>query len=661
MRLVKIGLANIDPTIGAFKSNSKAIMAAVEELARQDCMIACFPEQAISGYAPEDLVQWQGFVRQQWEALRQLAKDTMAYPYTSIVFVIGVTVEWGGSVYNCAAVLLGGEILGIVPKEKLPTYGVFYERRTFSAGQPGLEATIDGVPFGDFIFQFPFGTLAVDDCEDIWSVDGPMRRRCYSGAELVINISASPWRAGVVGTRREMLSTRAADNCATIVYINQVGGNDSLVYDGGGFVNQGGRMLHEAPRWKTDVSATVVDLDRTTRQRRENSTWRMDRELFLEQNKRVRCIEVSHGTRVGSYPYPIPAAREPGELPSFFIPAHQTQRDPRTEYFEDLTAAMVMGLKGYFEKTGAFKRIGIALSGGKDSALTLLIAHRYASERFADLAPEARSAPIRDLIHCLSFPTGFNSEESKSVARDLATELGVSFKEVPIGTQVEEMTALARNTLGRGGRLEGVTLQNIQARVRGGAMWNWANCHAGLWLQSGNMSEKAVGYTTIGGDLMGGYSLIGNLPKTVEVALLDHLNKTHYNSPIIEQVIRVPASAGLAEGQETEKDLMPFPVLDACYALFVGEKMMPSEVLTVLWQMFTAEQLEAMYPGYTPKQMQEWVKRFVLLFRKSIFKWVQAPQTVHLGSLDLDRERALQLPVVFSDEWLLLNELNVIP
>jgi len=158
---------------------------------------------------------------------------------------------------------------------------VFYEQRNFSSGSIGMSAKVDNVPFGDFIFEFPFGILAAEVCEDIWSPDGPMRRRAYSGAELIINISASPWRAGVVNTRREVISTRAGDNISTVVYVNQVGGNDSLVFDGGGFINQNGRMIFEAERWKEGMATKVVDLDRTTRMRYENTTWRNDQKEFF--------------------------------------------------------------------------------------------------------------------------------------------------------------------------------------------------------------------------------------------------------------------------------------------------------------------------------------------------------------------------------------------
>lgn len=663
MRLIKVGLANLDPTVGAFKENRRNAIRFALEMAEADCTIGCFPEQAIAGYPVEDLVLWREFVREQWNELLNFAAETSKI---KTIFAIGLAVEEDSVIYNAAALVYEGKILGIVPKEKLPTYGVFYEKRTYSAGIPGRVTQLNGVSFGDIIFSFPFGTLALLICEDIFSPDGPMRRRAYSGAEIIINHSASPWRAGIMGTRRELISTRASDNLATVIYVNQVGGNDGLVFDGGGFVNQCGKMLFEAPRWREGFSTTIVDLDQTSRQRRENTTWRTDRELFLQNEKSVRCLEFDRLELSGlpycnmtSYKYPVPAMK------SFFIPSAEVSPSPREQYFEDLIEAMITGLDGYFRKTKAFKCIGIALSGGKDSALTLLIAYLYAKkwfkknhEHFKTLAM-SESEFIKTFIRCFSMPSHYNSDLTKSISKNLCDELGVSFNEVSIADEFERSVTSATQMLQLGEALTPLGLQNIQARIRGKRMWDWTNSTAkGMWLQTGNMSEKAVGYTTIGGDMMGAYSLIGNLPKTVVIALLEYMNGFKFNSPALGELCKSKASAELSFDQEDERDLMPFPVLDACYALFAGEKMMPYEVNRVLKDMWTEDELKLMCPTYTSGMLKEWVVKFVKLFRASIFKWVQAPQSVHLGSLDLDRERALQLPVVQSDEWLLLDELK---
>ncbi len=642
MQLLKIGLVNLNPTVGAIRQNLEKLIRVSGETAKAKCGLVAFTEQVLPGYPTEDLVQWPGFVSAQFRALREFANATGKLPFPT-VFTVGLTVTDRGLLYNAVAVVAAGEILGIVPKENLPNYDVFYERRVFALGIPGMVSSIDGIPFGDLLFRFPFGTLAVEVCEDLWVPDGPALRRSASGAEIVVNVSASPFRGGVVETRKELLATRAADHEVTFVYVNQFGGQDSLVFDGGGYVNQNGRMTFEAERWREGWSSVVVDLDRTRRRRGENTTYRAHAEAYLEAHPPVAVIEAAlPGYEAKALDYPSPPRK------SFFFPSPGPTSPPEVLWYEDLIAAMKTGLAGYFEKTGAFERLGVALSGGKDSALTLLIAWLYSRDRGADL---------KDFIHCFSMPTRFNSETTKGIARKLAGELGVSFWEVPIEEAFEREVKATQAMLAPGREVPPLTRQNIQARIRGMRMWNWANANRGMWLQTGNMSEKAVGYTTVGGDLMGAYALLGNLPKTVVIRLLEYLReKLHFEA--LDELMKTEASAELEENQEDERDLMPFPVLDACFALFAGEKMMPVELYRALRAMWTDEELEKMRSDYRPGMLKEWVKRFCRLFVGSIFKWVQAPQAVHLGALDLDRERALQIPVVQSAEWLEIDKID---
>ncbi len=258
MRLVKLGIASVNSTVGAVRSNVDRCIAAAQAFAAEETTLAVFPEQVVGGYAAEDLVQWRAFVASQQRELRRFAEQTSSL---ATVFVIGVTVGIGGDLFNCGALVHRGKILGFCPKEKLPTYNIFYEARTFSRGTPYLALDAEGVFLGDRLYSFDFGTVAMEVCEDIWSPDGPMRRRCYSGAEIVCNLSASPFRAGVTSTRREMIATRASDNQCTVVYANLVGGNDGLVFDGGGYVNQNGRPMLDAPasrRATTPRSSTSI-------------------------------------------------------------------------------------------------------------------------------------------------------------------------------------------------------------------------------------------------------------------------------------------------------------------------------------------------------------------------------------------------------------------
>ena len=622
MRLAKLAVASVSPTVGAVTSNVDRLIEVALAMGQGDVTIGAFPEQAIGGYPPEDLVQWRGFLDGQRRELDRFARETAAF---NTVYVLGLAVSVGGQLFNCAAVVHRGVIVGLVPKEKLPTYNVFYEGLTFSRGGPGLALDAGGVPLGDYLFTFDFGDVAVEVCEDAWSPDGPMRRRCYSGAEIVVNVSASPYRMGIDSTRREMLATRAADNQAVLLYANAVGGQDGLIYDGGGFIFQNGRLVFEAPRFEKGWWSSVVDLDRTRRLRMENTTWRSDCEAFRLQRENVPALRVNAPTADRSaLTYPSP------EGGSFFLPASRgPAADPRERALDDLFEALALGVKSYYEKTGAFQSLGIALSGGRDSILTLLVAWR-ASQLIDGGAT----------ISAFYMPSRHSQPETRHAAQALADELGVSLKTISIDEATDREVAAATEMLG-GQPLTELTRQNIQARVRGQRMWNWANSSGALFLQTGDMSEKAVGYTTIGGDLEGALSVIANVPKTVVVALLERLER-RFGFTGVTATLGTDPGPELADAQVAEHELMPFPVLDACLHLYAGEKMSPDEVGLAL---------TALFPEMAPAALETCAKRFTVLFSQSIYKWVQSPLSLHVGSLDLDRERALQMPVVQKNEW----------
>ncbi len=632
MRLVKIALGSVNSTVGSVRSNTDRCLRMAGEMAASGVTVGAFPEQVIGGYPAEDLVQWQGFVAAQWRELLRFATETAG---TGTVFVLGLVVALRGHLYNAAAVVHRGRVVGVVPKEKLPTYNVFYEARTFSRGAPGRVDDLGGVPFGDLVFAFDFGTLAVELCEDGWSPDGPMRRRAYAGAELVVNISGSPYRMGVLGTRREMLATRSADNQCALAYVTCVGANDGLIFDGGGFVFQNGRPVLDAPRWREAWAPAVVDLDRTRRLRTENTTWRGDSLDAYAALARPTVVTVEGGTADRTtLPYPAPAHG------SFFLPAHGAPPTAREEFCDDLLDALALGVGDYFEKTKAFKGFGIALSGGRDSLLTLLVVWRYVQTRFRDLDEGARRAKSGELIRAFYMPSRYSSDHTSASAQAICEELGVPLQIVPIEEAFNREAEVARTMAG--GPLTPVTEQNVQARLRSLRMWNWANTSGMLFLQTGNMSEKAMGYTTIGGDLEGALAVLANVPKTVVIYLLEYLLERH-GFEGIRMTLSAAAGPELAPDQKGEEELMPFRVLDACFHLYAAEKLAPPEIVVAL---------SAMFPEEAPERLGAWVEKFVRLFVQSIYKWVQAPLSLHVGNLDLERERALQLPVVETREWM---------
>jgi NAD+ synthase (glutamine-hydrolysing) len=628
MRLIRIAIASLNTKVGAIGAQSGRIVERARRMAEAEVTVGCFPEQAIGGYPAEDLVQWDAFVAAQMRALESIARATEDVP---TVLALGLTAGWDGHLYNAAAVLHRGRILGLVPKEKLPTYSVFYEARTLSRGAPGLHLDVGGVPLGDHIFRFDFGTLAVEVCEDAWTPDGPMRRRCFSGAEVVVNISASPYRVGIDSTRREMLATRSSDNRAVLVYANQVGSQDGLVFDGGGLVFESGRLILAAPRFREGMWHCVVDLDRTRRLRREDTTWRSDATAFLRDASHVRVIESEPTTgERSSLPYPPPPVGGNYFIPGDVVPA----ASPRDVLLDELLDVISLGVADYFRKAGRFTGIGIALSGGRDSLLALLIS--WLAARRADEEPERDPIPIRAFY----MPSRFSLDATRDAARMICDEIDVPLVELPIEDAIDREADAARAMLG-GEEPSPITMQNIQARLRATRMWNWSNSAGALFLQTGDMSEKAVGYTTIGGDLEGALSPIANVPKTVVIALLERLHE-RFGLRGIRMTLDTDPGPELADDQSAESELMPFEILDACLYLYAGEKLSVDELAVVL---------PGLFPDIPPGTLATHAKRFVAMFTRSIYKWVQSPLSLHVGALDLERERALQMPVVHDSDW----------
>lgn len=633
MRLVRVALANVNSTVGACHSNVDRAIDLARRAAADGASIVAFPEQVIGGYPPEDLVQWSAFIASQRAELERFASETASL---GCVTTLGLVVSRGPHLYNVAALVHAGRVWGFVPKEKLPLYNVFYEARTLARGAPGILDSVGGVPFGDLVFELDFGVVALEVCEDGWSPDGPMRRRSYAGAELVVNLSASPFRVGVAETRREMIATRAADCQATVAYVNLVGANDGLVFDGGGYVAQNGRMLLVAERFREGVQAVTLDLDRTRRLRTENTTWREDQEAYIALAPKVGRVQVGPPTSGrASLSFPVPAAR------NFFLPADEPRKAVREAFCEELLDALALGIGDYFEKNGCFSAIGVALSGGRDSLLVLAIARRWIDRRWPELPEVARRAKARQLLRAFFMPTRFSSPETRAAAEQVAADFDAPLSIVSIDDAFERELAAVEKMLQPGERLTPLARQNIQARVRSERMWTWANSVGGLFLQTSNMSEKAVGYVTIGGDGEGALGVIANVPKTVVNYVIEWLYETRRWEGIRLALLK-PASAELAADQEDERDLMPFVVLDACFALFAGEKMAADEV---------AQAIRALFPEHSAATLDGWVERFVRLFSGSIYKWVQAPISLHVGNLDLERERALQLPVVKGQDW----------
>ncbi|MBX6341838.1 MAG: NAD+ synthase, partial [Thermomicrobiaceae bacterium] len=471
----RLALAQIDATVGDLSGNAALIRDATARACRAGAAIVAFPELALTGYPPEDLLLKPAFLDDAARALRALADVA-----PEIVVVVGVPWVEGGRLYNAAAVLAGGEVVAAVPKHHLPTYGVFDEDRYFSRGAETVRLLWGNLRFG------------VTVCEDLWYPLGPGSSLGAAGVDLLLNINGSPYQRGKRQWRQTMLQTRASDIGCYLGYVNLAGGQDELVFDGNSLVlDPDGAVLARGASFGADL--VVVDLPVET----VLSSWLHDpRRRWLAAEPGVASLPV-RDLRL-DLPLP-PAPREP-------IPPDLQGTERPLEGVEEVYAALVTGVRDYARKTG-FRAALVGLSGGIDSSLTACIA--------ADaLGPEQ--------VTGLAMPSRYSSEASLEDARAVAQALGIGFHVVPI----DPIHQAFRQALAPLGQPEEPDLadENVQARIRGTLLMTYSNRFGPLVLTTGNKTEMACGYATLYGDMAGGFAVLKDVPKLEVYALARYRN-----------------------------------------------------------------------------------------------------------------------------------------
>jgi NAD+ synthase (glutamine-hydrolysing) len=630
MRLVRIGVAAVSVKVGDFKGNRDRLKAVVEEARAQGVHLLVTPELGISGYSLEDRIFWPDITLHSWKTLHELAKSC-----EGIAAFFGLPVRIGPLLYNATAMVYDGRVHGFILKKFLPTYSIFYEGRNWTAWTSGI-TEISGIPAGDLVFKLPFGMVSAEICEDLWSAESPAYPRVLAGAEIICNGSASPFTPLRNRLRKRLVQGAAGNLACVYAYSNLLGcDNSRLVFDGGGFIATPeevvahGPTLSKAP-WT--LTSAVVDLDDVARIRGENTTWRQQAGI------RNGACGVSTIRVNGAYrPAPVEAFAE--QLPKSFFMPNRTLReaDPQDAYLDELFDGLVLGLRDYFEKVGAFDRFLVALSGGRDSALCLLIAvHAAKAFKGGDNADR-----FADHVNAVYLPnSAISSSGTLAAARGLAEELGVPFQVVTIEEEADAARQKAAELLGGADRVTNLAKQNLQARVRGAMMLNWANSARGLVLVTSNLSEAAVGYTTTGGDNQGGYSPIANVPKTIISRLLARLAE-RYNLKSVRAILDIPPSAELAPDQTDEADLMPYAILDDLLYLYGRRRMTLADCWRVLCHRHT---------DHDPEQLRAFTERFGCLFANNQWKREQLPVTMKVMDLDLDPKTGFRFPVTQSIE-----------
>ena len=521
MTRLRIALAQLNPTVGDLDGNLAKILEAYDAAEAVGCDIVAFPELAITGYPPEDLVLKPGFVADNKVALGKLAARTRR-----CAAVVGF-VDADRDLYNAAAVCANGEVVGTYRKRLLPNYGVFDEARYFTAGHdsdPIELYVIGGVKVG------------VSICEDVWSPTGPLAHQAAGGAELNININGSPFHAGKVHGRERMLATRAADASCALVYVNQVCGQDELVFDGGSMVfDADGNLVARAAQFVEELLITDV---------------------VLEPVYRKRLIDPRGRATVQPFPT-VHVSSQPVHHAEALAPRLADHLTPDAELYE----ALVLGTRDYVRKNG-FTDVVIGLSGGIDSTIV------------ACVAVDALGA---DHVHGVSMPSRYSSDHSKTDAVDLAQELGVDFHTIaiePAFTAYLDMTAPVF-----GDRPADLTEENLQSRIRGTTLMALSNKFGWMVLTTGNKSEMAVGYFTIYGDSVGGYAVIKDVLKTRVYDLCRYVNARAGREIINESVITKPPSAELRPDQRDDQSLPPYEVLDPILEAYVEDDRTAAEMI----------------------------------------------------------------------------------
>jgi NAD+ synthase (glutamine-hydrolysing) len=534
MRTLRISIAQINPTVGDLAGNRDRIIDYIGRARRLSAELVVFPELAVTGYPPEDLVLKPQFVKDNLRALGELAKETRG-----LAAVVGF-VAFDGRLRNAAAVMNDGKLVHVYHKMLLPNYGVFDECRYFYPGERYSIVKLKGVKIG------------INICEDIWFADGPARVLAAAGAEVIVAINASPYHKGKGEERRRMLASRAKENGVHVVYANAVGGQDELVFDGhsmildprGGLPAAGGQFAEELMTYDLRMPGP-------TRRRAALTSNPLPDRL----REAVDYVVLTEG----------PASRK-RRLP----PARKTK--PYALH-EEVYRALVLGTRDYVNKNG-FQSVVIGLSGGVDSSL---------------VAATAVAAVGKENVHGVFMPSEFSSEESREDAAALADNLGIDLLTIPIHLPFHACLDALRGAFA--GAKRNVAEENLQARIRGNILMALSNKFGWLVLTTGNKSELSTGYATLYGDMAGGFAVIKDVPKTLVYAVCRRINRLSGKNVIPKRVLVKAPTAELRPNQKDSDSLPEYPALDPILKAYVEDDLELDEMLMLGFDRRTVERV----------------------------------------------------------------------
>lgn len=515
MNTIRIGMAQINCTVGDLAGNTEKIIRYTEKAQEMCVDILSFPEMAITGYPPEDLLLKRDFIDENLKYLDIIKNKT-----GNICVVVGFVNRKKG-IYNAAAVIQNKKIAGIYHKMLLPNYGVFDEKRYFKEGDEYKVFSLNDINFG------------VTICEDIWFEDGPVRILSFAGnAEIIININSSPYHLGKWRLRETMLRERAKNSKVAIAYNNMVGGQDELVFDGNGmFLNVKGNVIESGRQFEEELIIADLDVDKI-RSQRKGKDWQKKKRGLSKYKKLIKSTNLS---KQGHLKKPL---IERGSIEPYSIEA-------------EIYNALLLGTRDYTKKNG-FKKVLIGLSGGIDSALTSAI---------------AVDAIGKENVVGVFMPSMYTSNESIEDVEILSKNLGIKLITVPItetyNNYISSLAPAFKDLK------TDVTEENIQARIRGNILMALSNKFGWLVLTTGNKSEMSVGYATLYGDMAGGFAVIKDVPKTMVYRLARFRNTQ--NEMIPERIIKKEPTAELRPGQKDTDSLPAYEILDLILQAYIEE------------------------------------------------------------------------------------------
>jgi NAD+ synthase (glutamine-hydrolysing) len=659
---VHVAAASLNQTVGAWTENRERIQQAIAEARERGARLLLLPEMCISGYSLGDRLLRKGTLERSWDSLQDLLPHTHG-----MIVCLGLPLAHNGVLFNAMAVCADGKIGGLVAKENLATGDVEYESRWYSPWRHGVVEQFvapDGSkhPLGSQVFEAPgIGRFGIEICEDGWKGIRPGSTFALSGCEILLNPSASWFHIGKHATRRRLVEQVSKEDHVAYLYTSLLGCDATrIVFDGSVLIASDGKMLQEGKRFVFEHSIEMVDqildLQALRQARREEGSWR-------EQAHRAASGEFGKSpainTLTGNFGTGVPVPADP----PYWEVSPEPPADASLEWLHlnghcgpithsdvphlELELAIAIGLRDYTSKCG-IKKIALALSGGRDSAMVAVLVqrmHHYANPK-AD--PEAIKAIVNKGFLCAYMATENSGEKTALAAKELAGEIGARFEHFGIQEAVKTHVQLIENVVNRPlsweNPVDDLALQNVQARLRGSLIWMLANLDQALLLSTSNKSEAAVGYTTMDGDTSGGLSPIADIPKSLVSLWLEWARDFH-GVQALHHVTKMEPTAELRpkENEQTDEgDLMPFFILDQLLYEFVQKAHDPLDIFKALWPT-----LNDHYKG-DPKAFAKDIHRFVKLFCRAQWKRERLAISFRITAFDLDPKTGFRFPAVQS-------------